>query len=102
MDERPAAETPDAATPAEATTPGPSESERPRRPGRGDGTVRNSRLSAAGEPRSDSDRPGRHLADPDLIEDLRRIGERCARVLGPGPSSEEIGDFLFDERGLPK
>ena len=36
------------------------------------------------------------------IEKMLAIGERCAARLKPGPSSTEIGDFLYDERGLPK
>ena len=36
------------------------------------------------------------------IDAMMAIGERCARLMGPGPSSTEIGDFLYDERGLPK
>ena len=33
---------------------------------------------------------------------LLDIGKRCASMLGPGPSAVEHGDFLYDERGLPK
>ena len=36
------------------------------------------------------------------IDAMMAIGERCAALMGPGPSSTEIGDFLYDERGLPK
>ena len=36
------------------------------------------------------------------VQELRSIAERCARLLGPGPSAGEHGDFLYDERGLPK
>ena len=36
------------------------------------------------------------------VQELRSIAERCARLLGPGPSAVEHGDFLYDERGLPK
>ena len=36
------------------------------------------------------------------IDAMMAIGERCAKLMGPGPSSTEIGDFLYDERGLPK
>ena len=35
------------------------------------------------------------------VQDLRAIAERCAKLLGPGPSAVEHGDFLYDERGLP-
>ncbi len=34
--------------------------------------------------------------------ELRAAAERCARLMGPGPSAVEHGDFLYDERGLPK
>ena len=34
--------------------------------------------------------------------ELRASAERCARLLGPGPSAGEHGDMLYDERGLPK
>ena len=37
-----------------------------------------------------------------LLRDMRAIAERCAALMGPGPSSDEIGEFLYDERGLPK
>lgn len=36
------------------------------------------------------------------IERLLAIGERCASMMGDGPSAVEHGDFLYDERGLPK
>ncbi len=34
--------------------------------------------------------------------DLRAIAERFAKLMGPGPSAVEHGDFLYDERGLPR
>ena len=37
-----------------------------------------------------------------LVEDMLAFGERFAARLKPGPSSVEHGDFLYDERGLPK
>ena len=37
-----------------------------------------------------------------LLRDIRAIAERCAAKLGPGPSAVEHGDYLYDERGLPK
>ncbi len=37
-----------------------------------------------------------------LARELHAIGQRCAKLLGPGPSSVEHGDLLYDERGLPK
>ena len=35
-------------------------------------------------------------------EELLAIGRRCAGLLGDGPSAEDHGDLLYDERGLPK
>ena len=37
-----------------------------------------------------------------LVQDLLAIGRRCAATLRDGPSAIEHGDFLYDERGLPK
>ncbi len=37
-----------------------------------------------------------------LARELHAIGQRCAKLLGPGPSAVEHGDLLYDERGLPK
>ena len=34
-------------------------------------------------------------------ERLHTIGQRCAKLLRPGPSAVEHGDYLYDERGLP-
>ena len=36
------------------------------------------------------------------IEEMLAFGKRFAARLGPGPSSVEHGDFLYDEQGLPK
>ena len=36
------------------------------------------------------------------VQRLLAIGERCASMMGNGPSAVEHGDFLYDERGLPK
>ena len=33
---------------------------------------------------------------------MRAIAERCATLVGPGSSSTEHGELLYDERGLPK
>ncbi len=32
---------------------------------------------------------------------LRAIAERCAELMGPGPSVIEHDDLLYDDRGLP-
>ncbi len=37
-----------------------------------------------------------------LARELHAIGQRCARLLGPGPASVEHGDLLYDDRGLPR
>ena len=37
-----------------------------------------------------------------LLQDLKAIASRCAANLRDGPSAIEHGDFLYDERGLPK
>ncbi len=37
-----------------------------------------------------------------LLKDLKAIAQRCASTLRDGPSAIEHGDFLYDERGLPK
>ena len=37
-----------------------------------------------------------------LARELHAIGQRCASLLGPGPSAVEHGDLLYDERGLPR
>ncbi len=34
--------------------------------------------------------------------ELRSIAERCANLMGPGPSAVEHGDLLYHEQGLPK
>ncbi len=34
--------------------------------------------------------------------ELRAIAERCARLMGPGPSAVEHGDLLYDDQGLPR
>ena len=37
-----------------------------------------------------------------LLEKLRAIADSCAKLMGPGPSAIEHGDFLYNEHGLPK
>ena len=36
------------------------------------------------------------------VQRLLAIGRRCASMMGDGPSAVEHGDYLYDERGLPK
>lgn len=33
---------------------------------------------------------------------MRRSAKRCAVLVGPGASSGQHGDLLYDEQGLPK
>lgn len=45
----------------------------------------------------------KRLRDAEVrAQKLRAIAERCAKLLGPGPSAVEHGDVLYDERGLPR
>ncbi len=45
----------------------------------------------------------KRLRDTEVrAQKLRAIAERCAKLVGPGPSAVEHGDVLYDERGLPK
>ena len=36
------------------------------------------------------------------VRRLLAIGERCADMMGDGPSAVEHGDLLYDDQGLPK
>ena len=47
------------------------------------------------------DREQRQNRAEALARELHAIGQRCARLLKPGPSAVEHGDLLYDERGLP-
>ena len=48
------------------------------------------------------DREQRQKRAEALARELHEIGQRCSRLLLPGPSAVEHGDFLYGERGLPK
>ena len=48
------------------------------------------------------ERERRERSLDERLRKVRAIAERCAGLMGPGPSSVEIGDFLYDEHGLPK
>ena len=37
-----------------------------------------------------------------LVRELHAIGQRCSRLMAPGPSATDHGDLLYDDRGLPK
>ena len=48
------------------------------------------------------ERVRREMNAAELIRELDSIGKRCASLMGPGPGSTDHGDWLYDERGLPK
>ena len=48
------------------------------------------------------DREERQRTMEARLKRMREIADRCARLLGPGPSAVEHGQMLYDERGLPK
>ena len=47
------------------------------------------------------DRERRVRDAPRRLRAMRAIADRCARLLGPGPSAIDHGDVLYDDRGLP-
>ena len=48
------------------------------------------------------ERKKREGSAEDRLREMRAIATRCATLLRDGPSAVEHGDFLYDERGLPK
>jgi len=48
------------------------------------------------------DRELRERSTEAKIKRLLAIGEHCANMISDGPSAADHGDFLYDERGLPK
>ena len=57
-------------------------------------------ITVALQERLERERRARDIED--RRRDLRAAAERCAKLMGPGPSVGEHGDFLYDERGLPR
>ena len=47
-------------------------------------------------------RERRERSVEEKVQRLLAIGERCASKLRDGPSAADHGDFLYDERGLPR
>lgn len=47
------------------------------------------------------EREKRRRSTETRARELRAIAERCAKLMGPGPSAVEHGDMLYDEQGLP-
>ena len=48
------------------------------------------------------ERERRLRGSPQRLREMRAIAERCARLLGPGPSAIEHGDTLYDKQDLPR
>lgn len=57
-------------------------------------------ITVALRERLERERPQRSVEE--RVRELRAIGQRCASLLRDGPSAAEHGDYLYDERGLPK
>ena len=63
------------------------------------GETKTGAITVALRERLDRERRVRDAAQ--RLRDMRAIADRCARLLGPGPSATEHGDVLYDKRGLP-
>ena len=63
------------------------------------GETKTGAITVALRERLDRERRVRDAAQ--RLRDMRAIADRCARLLGAGPSATEHGDVLYDERGLP-
>ena len=48
------------------------------------------------------DRERRRCGLETRARELRAIAERCAKLMGPGPTVVDHGDLLYDDQGLPK
>ncbi len=64
------------------------------------GETKTGAITAALRERLERERRTRDIEE--RRRDLRAIAERFAKLMGPGPSAVEHGDFLYDERGLPR
>ena len=47
-------------------------------------------------------RERRERSVEERMREIHAIAQRCASMMGDGPSAVEHGDFLYDERGLPR
>ena len=63
-----------------------------------EGETKDGAITQALRERRESKQRGAHAP----IRRMRAIAERCAALVGPGASSTEHGELLYDERGLPK
>ena len=57
-------------------------------------------ITVAVRERLERERRGRSVEA--RVRKMCAVAERCAELLGPGPSAVEHGDALYDERGLPR
>ncbi len=48
------------------------------------------------------EREQRSRSVEERMQAIEAIAERCSKLLRPGPSAVEHGDFLYDEHGIPK
>ena len=64
------------------------------------GETKTGAITAALRERLERERRTRDIEE--RRRDLRAAAERCTKLMGPGPSAVEHGDFLYDERGLPR
>ena len=48
------------------------------------------------------EREKRERSVEERLRRMRVISKRVSKMLRPGPSAVEHGDFLYDERGLPR
>lgn len=64
------------------------------------GTTKTGAITAALRDKLEKERHARTAHE--RLAKMRDIAERCAKLLGPGPSAVEHGDYLYDENGLPK
>ena len=64
------------------------------------GETKTGAITAALRERLERERRTRDIEE--RRRDIRAIAERFAQRMGPGPSAVEHGDFLYDERGLPR
>ena len=48
------------------------------------------------------ERERHRLGAETLAREIHAVGQRCASLLGPGPSALERGEMLYDGRGLAK
>lgn len=64
------------------------------------GTTKTGAIKAALQDKLEKERHARSVHE--RLAKMQDIAERCAKLLGPGPSAVEHGDYLYDENGLPK